>query len=131
MKKRFGFVAIEKGFVTPDQVIEALSIQAGENIEGKQYRCIGEILFSLGYIGISSSSPYFGFILSFPDTIQVKEKRREERFYHDMPDFISAEFSLGNGLIKDKLYHLNIINCSKYGINSPEIIESCEPEKLK
>lgn len=49
-KKRFGALAVEKGFVTLDQVIEAISIQARENIEGKGKRLIGEILRELGYI---------------------------------------------------------------------------------
>jgi hypothetical protein len=49
-KKRFGALAVEKGFVTLDQVIEAIGIQARENIEGKGNRLIGEILRERGYI---------------------------------------------------------------------------------
>ena len=52
-KKRFGALAVEKGFVTLDQVIEAISIQARENIEGKGNRLIGEILRELGYLTTS------------------------------------------------------------------------------
>jgi hypothetical protein len=49
-KKRFGALAVEKGFVTLDQVIEAIGIQARESIEGRGKRLIGEILRELGYI---------------------------------------------------------------------------------
>jgi hypothetical protein len=52
-KKRFGALAVEKGFVTLDQIIEAIGIQARENIEGKGRRLIGEILRDLGYITAS------------------------------------------------------------------------------
>lgn len=34
--KRFGTVAVEKGFVTPEQVLEALNIQVRENISQKR-----------------------------------------------------------------------------------------------
>jgi len=50
MKKRFGTLAIEKGFVNLDQVIEALAIQARENIESRTWRPIGKILVQMGYL---------------------------------------------------------------------------------
>ena len=45
-----GELAIEKGFTSLDQVIEALAIQARENIEKRIWRPIGEILAQLGHI---------------------------------------------------------------------------------
>jgi hypothetical protein len=50
MKKRFGQLAMEKSFVTLDQIIEALTIQTREDVEKKRHRTIGEILLDLGYI---------------------------------------------------------------------------------
>ena len=50
MKKRFGALALNEGFVNVEQIIEALSIQLKENIETKKNRPIGEILVQLGYI---------------------------------------------------------------------------------
>jgi hypothetical protein len=41
---RFGTVAVKKGFVTFEQVTEAMSIQVGEDIENRQHRMIGKIL---------------------------------------------------------------------------------------
>ena len=36
----FGFIAVQKGLITPQQVLDALNIQIQENLNGK----IGEIL---------------------------------------------------------------------------------------
>ena len=48
--KRFGTLAVEKGFITVDQLTDALNIQARENIEGKNHRLIGSILVDQGYM---------------------------------------------------------------------------------
>jgi hypothetical protein len=50
MKKRFGALAMEKGFIDLDQVIEAIVIQTRENVEKKVWSPIGEILLQLGYM---------------------------------------------------------------------------------
>lgn len=54
--KRFGQLAIEKGFVTVDQIIEAFTIQARESVEMQKRRPIGEILLELGYISTQQIS---------------------------------------------------------------------------
>jgi hypothetical protein len=43
-EKQFGIIAIEKGFIKPDNLIDALEIQVQEDIEYKTHRLIGEIL---------------------------------------------------------------------------------------
>ncbi|MGD2127197.1 MAG: hypothetical protein PVG99_14025 [Desulfobacteraceae bacterium] len=68
------------------------------------------------YLGTSSDYPYFGFILSFPETMEIKEKRREERFTYGAPDFVSVEFKLKKGSKKEKVYALNVLNCSRHGL---------------
>jgi len=47
---RFGFVAVKKGFVTPDQVASALEIQIKENVSVKKHRRIGEIMVEMGFM---------------------------------------------------------------------------------
>jgi hypothetical protein len=47
---RFGVVAIEKGFITPEKLIEALKIQVQEELEGSERRLIGQILINKGQI---------------------------------------------------------------------------------
>jgi hypothetical protein len=51
--KRYGQIAIEKGFITKDQLIEALTIQVTEEISGEGHRLTGVILIDLGYITLS------------------------------------------------------------------------------
>ena len=50
LDKRFGTVAIEKGFVEPENIFEAMEIQILENLEGTEHRLIGQILWEKGYI---------------------------------------------------------------------------------
>jgi hypothetical protein len=48
--KRFGTIAIEKGFINKEQLLKALEIQANENVGGGQHRLIGQILLEEGSI---------------------------------------------------------------------------------
>ena len=43
-EKRFGTVAIEKGFITKEQLIDALRTQVEEEVEQGAHRFIGSIL---------------------------------------------------------------------------------------
>jgi hypothetical protein len=43
-EKQFGIIAIEKGFITPDMLIEALKTQVEEEVDFQTHRLIGEIL---------------------------------------------------------------------------------------
>ncbi len=49
-EKRFGVFAVEKGFVTADQVVGALRIQVMEDLEKGEHRLIGRILMDQGFI---------------------------------------------------------------------------------
>jgi hypothetical protein len=53
LEKRFGILAVEKGFITADQVIEALRIQVMEDIEKGKHRLIARILLEQGLITLS------------------------------------------------------------------------------
>jgi hypothetical protein len=48
--RRFGVVAIEKGFITQDQLNEALKAQVEENVVKHEHRFVGSILLGLGYM---------------------------------------------------------------------------------
>ena len=50
LDKRFGAVAIDKGFITLEHLIEAIKIQILENLQGLDHRLIGQILWEEGYI---------------------------------------------------------------------------------
>ena len=47
---RFGWVAVQKGFVTPKQVIDALVVQVKENFHTGKHRRIGEIFLEQGFM---------------------------------------------------------------------------------
>ena len=47
-EKRFGITAIERGYITPDDLIKALEVQVQEEIEHGSHRLIGEILLDHG-----------------------------------------------------------------------------------
>jgi len=48
--KRFGVIAVEKRFITKEQLFEALRIQVEEDLSGKPHTLIGIILIKVGYL---------------------------------------------------------------------------------
>lgn len=53
LEKRFGVLAVEKGFIAPGQLIEAMKIQVMEDIEKGKHRLIGRILLEQRLITLS------------------------------------------------------------------------------
>ena len=51
--KRFGIIAIEKGFITMAQLVEGLEIQIEEEMDLGARRVIGAILVEKGYMDLS------------------------------------------------------------------------------
>ncbi|MFC1839523.1 hypothetical protein ACFL1N_08080 [Thermodesulfobacteriota bacterium] len=47
---RFGIIAVEKEFVTADQVVDALEIQVKEDLSSGKHQRIGMILLEQGHI---------------------------------------------------------------------------------
>ena len=47
---RFGVVAVNIGFVTIEQVIEALTEQVMENLSNRRHRLLGEIFLEKGWM---------------------------------------------------------------------------------
>ena len=52
-QRRFGFIAIEKGFIKVDQLYEALIKQRAQETGKTERRLLGMILKDLGYLSIS------------------------------------------------------------------------------
>ena len=50
VEERFGTVAVKKGFVTEEQVHEAMKVQMERDLDGLEHRLIGSILYGMGYI---------------------------------------------------------------------------------
>lgn len=72
--------------------------------------------YSVKYMGTSNTHPYFGFFLSFPETVRIEERRKEERVVYEMPELFSVQFRLGNGGRKERVYDLNVHNGSGHGL---------------
>ena len=50
VEKRFGTIAVEKEFITVDQLMDALEVQVREDLAGKKHRLIGRILYDMGFL---------------------------------------------------------------------------------
>jgi hypothetical protein len=50
---RFGVLAVQKGFVKPEQAVEALEIQVKENLSNGVHRRVGDIMVEKGYMDSS------------------------------------------------------------------------------
>lgn len=48
--KRFGSIAVEMGFITEEQLLGALAVQAKENVASGTHRLLGQILLEEGMI---------------------------------------------------------------------------------
>ena len=64
--KRFGVIAVEKGFVTKEQVADALKLQVMEEIEKREHRFIGRILLEQRLINISQIDEVFATMRTRP-----------------------------------------------------------------
>jgi hypothetical protein len=47
-EKRFGIIAIEKGFITADDLVKGLTVQVEEDLRRISHRLLGEIFFDMG-----------------------------------------------------------------------------------
>jgi hypothetical protein len=51
--KRFGVVALEKGLIDMNQLLEVLKVQIEEEMEQGIHRVVGSILVEMGYMNLS------------------------------------------------------------------------------
>lgn len=49
-ERRFGTVAVNKGFITAEQLIQALGLQVTEELRNRKHRLVGIILYEQGHI---------------------------------------------------------------------------------
>ncbi len=68
------------------------------------------------YLSISSTYPHYGLIMAPPETLELREIRREERHMLDIPEFLSAVFSLDQESEENHSYELSVLDYSKHGI---------------
>jgi len=70
-------------------------------------------VFHTKYRGINTQYPEFGLIVDFPATIQIEDKRGEERIENDLTKFLSAELTLEGD---STVYQFKAVNLSSHGI---------------
>jgi len=112
-----------EGSERPRLIIDKLTPEKGNNLIESTHRIFLSFLLrgnpcscSVQYVGISNVYPCLGLILNFPESIQIEERRREERITCERPELVSAEVRLGRGTKGDKVYDLNVINYSRHGL---------------
>jgi hypothetical protein len=47
-EKRFGIIAIDKGFITAEDLVRGLTVQVNEDVRKIPHRLLGEIFFDIG-----------------------------------------------------------------------------------
>ena len=52
---RFGIVALKKGFISQEQLLEAIKAQLAENLKGIKRRLTGQILQAKNYLTMSQT----------------------------------------------------------------------------
>ena len=119
---KYGQVSSEIG-EKPRLIIEKLTPDEGNVLIQSVSRIFLDFLLrenpclcAVEYVGIGNVYPDFGLILDFPKSIEIQERRREERFTYEIPELVSAEVRLGNGTKKANVYDLNVINYSRHGL---------------
>lgn len=76
IEKRFGTIAVEKGYITIDQLMDALYIQVREDLSGKKHRLIGKILYDRGFLTIDQIERVLASMRSHgvSNTVKVTDK---------------------------------------------------------
>jgi len=72
-----------------------------------------ECAFATKLIGINTEYPEFGLIVGFPSTIEIEDKRREERIENGLTKFLSVEFVVEGDT---KVYRLKVIDVAATGL---------------
>jgi len=105
----------------PELIIEKLFPEIGNSLiqsssqvtlefSIKEHFCRGKAK----YVGVSNEYPYFGIMITLPQSLELaRERRRERRHTYEMPDFVSVAFSI---MGKDKVYDLGVMDCSMHGL---------------
>ena len=70
---------------------------------------------ALRNVGVSNTPPHFGFIMNFPEKLEIQEKRRDKRTRYEEPKMVAVEFRLPTGQGKDRKYTLNVFDRSRQG----------------
>jgi hypothetical protein len=65
-EKRFGMIAIGKGYITAEDLVKGLTIQVGEDVRQMPHRFLGEIFFDMGLMTDQQVDEVLGSIFRKP-----------------------------------------------------------------
>ncbi len=69
--KRFGQIAVEKGYITEDDLMKALKIQVEDDLKGRPHRLLGNILFQMGAMHIKEIEDTLEELFKLRDDMKV------------------------------------------------------------
>ena len=72
--------------------------------------------FRTQYLGPRSDDPDSELVVSFPESIELPERRRRDRTSDEIPEFISVVFKPRKGSQKEKKYELPVLDYSTQGV---------------
>ena len=72
--------------------------------------------FNTRCLSVSGEETDEGFVVSFPESIDIREKRRRDRRGDEIPDFVSVVVKVKDESRKDRIYELEIFDCTAYGL---------------
>ncbi len=72
--------------------------------------------FRTHYLGPRNGDPDSELVVSFPESIQLPERRRRHRNSDEIPEFISVVLKSGKGAKKEKKYELAVLDYSTQGV---------------
>lgn len=78
-----------------------------------------ECEFSSRYIRKSVLSPYYGHIITYPECITVKDRRRHNRYEIETskaPLFVNARLTVQTGRLRNRRYDLPVFDISENGV---------------
>ena len=107
----------------PTLVIEKLSPEEGNAViqSGSRMTALFSLRetscrFNARCLSVPGEGTDEGFVISFPESIDIREKRRRDRRGDEIPDFVSVVVKVKDESRKDRTYELEIFDCTAYGI---------------
>lgn len=104
-------------------VIERLSSEEGSGLVEAGSQVVAKFLlrntpcqFKAQYLGPRSDYPSSEFVTSFPESIELPERRRRHRSIDVAPEFISVVLTTKEGAREEKNYELAVVDYSLDGV---------------
>jgi len=111
-EKRFGAIAVEKGYITKEQLLEAIKIQVEEDLEHGSHRVLGQILLEMRAISpenLPSTDKRFGMVaiekgyITKEQLLEALKRQIEENLQYGCHIFIGTLLAEMNAINNHQL----------------------------